>query len=138
MIGLKFKRATKGDLADTVDVVIMGYYKGRGKKAQFGVGALLGGVYDRKEDRYKTLTKIGTGITDAQWSQIKKDLDRITVKNAPKLYDCEKGMIPDVWVKPQIVATVEADEITKSPIHNAGKVGEEGYALKISSIKALE
>jgi DNA ligase-1 len=132
---IKFKRATKGDLADTVDVVILGYYHGRGKQAQFGIGALLGGVYNKKEDRYETLTKIGTGITDEQWVNIKSDLDRISSKDKPKMYICEKGMAPDVWVRPEIVSTVEADEITKSPIHTAGKMNEEGYALRFPRLK---
>ena len=36
-----------------------------------------------------------------------------------------------MWVEPQFVLEVLADEITRSPIHTAGKVGSEpGYALR--------
>ena len=38
---------------------------------------------------------------------------------------------PSVWVEPQLVLEVLADEITRSPIHMAGKVGAEpGYVLR--------
>ena len=38
---------------------------------------------------------------------------------------------PSVWVEPQLVVEVLADEITRSPNHTAGKVGNEpGYALR--------
>lgn len=38
---------------------------------------------------------------------------------------------PSVWVEPKIVIEILADEITRSPIHTAGKEnGEPGYALR--------
>ena len=45
-------------------------------------------------------------------------------------------IVPSVWIKPEIVIEVLADEITRSPIHTAGalvlKSGEKeaGYALR--------
>src|SRR5438105_71776 len=43
---VKLKRHTSGELSDTIDLVLLGYYFGKGKRAEFGVGALLAGVYD--------------------------------------------------------------------------------------------
>src|SRR5258706_1862166 len=43
---VKLKRNTSGQLTDTIDVVLLGYYRGKGKRAEFGAGALLTGVYD--------------------------------------------------------------------------------------------
>ncbi len=123
-------------MQDTVDVVILGYYYGRGKQVHFGMGALLGGVYDKKRDGYVTLAKIGTGITEEQWRVIKKDLEPLELDEKPKEVDVEKVLYPSRWVKPQIVATVDADEITKSPVHTAGKVGKEpGFALRFPRLK---
>ncbi len=133
---IKLKRASQGQLADSVDVVIVGYYTGRGKHAVFGIGALLGAIYDRDTDKFDTVTKIGTGITDEQWHIIKHDLDKIKVASKPKQVEVEKALLPDQWVNPQIVSTVEADEITRSPIHTAGKdqTGV-GFALRFPRLK---
>src|SRR5256714_2474884 len=62
---VKLKRHTSGELNDTVDLVLLGYYFGKGKRADFGVGALLAGVYDADNDRFGTITKLGTGLSDA-------------------------------------------------------------------------
>src|SRR5207249_10553382 len=50
----------RGALEDTIDCVMLGYFLGRGKRAELGVGALLVGVYDKDADEFVTVTKIGT------------------------------------------------------------------------------
>lgn len=133
---IKMKRSFQGHLADTVDVVILGYYFGRGRRSSFGMGALLGGVYDEDRDEFVSLAKIGTGITDAQWKNIKKDIDGILVEKMPGRINVEKILYPDKWVYPKIVATVEADEITKSPNHTAGRTDSSpGFALRFPRLK---
>ncbi len=126
---IKMKAAFQGGLADTVDLVVLGYYMGRGRQSKFGIGAVLGGVYDREKDRFLTLAKIGTGVTDDQWEKIKSDLDPLEVQDQPKNVEVNKSLNPDVWVKPEIVMEVEADEITQSPIHTAN------YALRFPRLK---
>ena len=45
---------------------------------------------------------------------------------------------PSVWLEPEMVIEVLADEITRSPIHTAGKVGvEPGYALRFPRFVAF-
>src|SRR3990167_95701 len=61
---IKFKRSQSGDLADTVDCVLLGVFSGRGKRTDFGVGGLLIGVYNSKKDVFETISRIGTGLTD--------------------------------------------------------------------------
>src|SRR6202048_416965 len=63
---VKLKRHTSGELNDTIDLVLIGYYFGKGKRAEFGVGALLGGVYDAENDRFASITKLGTGFFHTQ------------------------------------------------------------------------
>lgn len=126
---IKLKRSYKGELSDTIDVVIVGYFKGKGQRARFGVGTVLGAVYDPESDMYKTVSKIGSGFTDVELSKLEKMLDEIAVSRAPS--DVDSVMVPDVWVEPKYVLSVTADEITRSPSHTAGKTGDEpGYALR--------
>lgn len=128
---IKLKRQEEGHLEDTVDCVILGYYFGEGKRVSFGVGAFLVGVYNPEQDRYETVAKIGTGMTDEQWKELKVKCDAIKVPDVPKNAYVAKELAPDVWVDPSIVCIIRADEITVSPLHTAGKTEEKlGYALR--------
>ncbi len=126
---VKLKRHSSGELNDTIDCVILGYITGKGKRTAFGAGALLVGVYDKSNDEFVTVSKIGTGLTDEEWREIHKRADRIRVENKPARVN--SLIVPSVWIKPEIVIEVLADEITKSPVHTAGKTETEpGYALR--------
>ena len=116
---VKMKEAEKalGKLVDTVDCLVMGYSMGRGRRAQFGVGQFLVGVRDKRE--IKTVTKIGTGLTDEQFRELKKRLSKLEVKDKPKEYVVHRNLEPDSWVKPSLVVEIAADEITKSPTHSS-------------------
>jgi len=130
---VKLKRHTSGELNDTVDLVLLGYYFGKGKRAECGVGALLAGVYDAENDRFATITKLGTGLSDAEWRQIRERADKLQVEQRPARVD--SILVPDVWLKPEVVVEVMADEITPSPRHTAGKIGDEpGFALRFPRV----
>jgi DNA ligase-1 len=130
---VKLKRHTSGELNDTVDLVLLGYYFGKGKRAEFGVGALLAGVYDADRDRFATITKLGTGLSDAEWRQIHERADKLQVDHRPARVD--SILTPDVWLEPEVVVEVMADEITPSPRHTAGRVGDEpGFALRFPRV----
>src|SRR6266581_3692035 len=64
---VKLKRNTSGELTDTIDVVVIGSYGGKGKRAEFGAGALLAGVYDSEKDEFVSISKLGTGLSDQGW-----------------------------------------------------------------------
>ncbi|MBU4098471.1 DNA ligase, partial [Patescibacteria group bacterium] len=130
---VKLKRHSSGELQDTIDCVILGYIYGRGKRTAFGAGALLVGVYDSEKDEFVTVSKIGTGLTDEEWRSIKEKTRGVELDHKPARVT--SVIVPSVWVKPQIVIEVLADEITRSPIHTAGvvfnnEVKEPGYALR--------
>jgi len=126
---VKLKRHSAGELNDTIDCVILGYISGKGKRVAFGAGALLVGLYDKKTDEFVTVSKIGTGLTDDEWREVHKRADRIKVDNKPARVN--SSIVPSVWIKPEIVIEVLADEITRSPVHTAGKTEKEpGYALR--------
>lgn len=122
-VKMKEEEGSKAKLRDTIDAIVMGYYRGRGKRTRFGLGGFLVGVMDG--GIIKTLTKIGTGLTDAQFRELKKRLTALEVKEKPKEYgEVNKTLTPDVWVSPSLVVEVAADEITISPLHSSG------YALR--------
>lgn len=126
---VKLKRVSAGRLQDTVDCVILGYLYGRGKRAAFGVGALLVGVYDDERDEFVTVTKIGTGLSDEEWRAIREHCDKITAAQRPARVFSR--IEPSAWVEPQVVIEVLADEVTRSPMHTCGmRDGELGYALR--------
>jgi len=128
---IKLKRLEEGHLLDTIDCVVLGYYYGRGKRAAFGIGAILVALYNKKEDCFQTVAKIGTGLSDGEWRALKVKCDAIAVKEKPKNVVCAKDLYPDVWVAPEIVIEVTADEITRSPLHTSGKTDREyGLALR--------
>lgn len=126
---VKLKRHSNGELNDTIDCVILGYITGKGKRTAFGAGALLVGVYDKDKDEFVTVSKIGTGLTDEEWREIHKRADKISLEHKPARVS--SNIIPSVWITPEIVIEILADEITRSPIHTAGKTETEpGYALR--------
>lgn len=128
---IKLKRQEEGHLEDTIDCVILGYYAGEGKRVHFGVGAFLVGIYNKNEDRFETIAKIGTGLKDEDWKELKHMCDKIKVPEQPKNVICVKELYPDVWINPELVCRVRADEITISPLHSAGRTeSKQGYALR--------
>ncbi|OGJ37497.1 MAG: hypothetical protein A2383_00540 [Candidatus Pacebacteria bacterium RIFOXYB1_FULL_39_46] len=119
-VKIKEEEGTSGKLSDTLDCIVMGYYGGRGKRAAFGVGAFLVGLLG-DDGKIYTLAKIGTGLTDEQFKELKKRLNKHEVKVKPKVYKVHKNLIPDGWIEPSFVVEIAADELTRSPVHSAGK-----------------
>ena len=117
---IKYKRSYSSKVNDTIDCLVLGYDFGKGKRTDFGMGAFLVGVYDSNKDQFVTVAKIGTGLTDEEWKQLKVKSEKLKVKNKPNNYLVDKMMECDVWVSPRIVVEIRADEITKSPTHTAG------------------
>ena len=133
---VKLKRNTSGQLNDTIDVVLLGYYKGKGKRTEFGAGALLAGVYDSDADEFVTISKLGTGLSDQGWRDIHQRLSSIEVAEKPPRV--RSNLVPDVWLQPAIVVEVLADEITPSPRHTAGMTADApGFALRFPRIVSL-
>jgi DNA ligase-1 len=128
-VKMKEEETSHARLVDTVDCVVMGYTGGRGKRAGFGIGQFLAGVADGQ--KIKTITKVGTGITDDQFKDLKKRLNKLEAKEMPKNYKVPKDLEPDFWVEPRLVVELAADEITKSPKHTSG------YALRFPRLIAF-
>ncbi len=129
---IKLKRTQEaGTLTDTIDAVVLGYYHGKGRRTVLGMGAFLIGVYHKTYDRYETIAKVGTGLSDQEFKDIKKLCDAYAVPHKPFNVVCATPLYPDVWVEPRLVWEVVADEVSRSPVHTAGRTEHElGYALR--------
>jgi DNA ligase 1 len=125
---IKLKRAYRGELSDTIDVAVVGYLRGRGMRARLGIGALLAAVYNKKTDGFETVGKVGSGLSEKNWVRLRELLDEAAAPEKPARVDSR--LTPDVWVEPQYVMTVLADEITRSPVHTCAR-DESGAGLAL-------
>ncbi len=126
---IKWKRSYRSEMADTVDLVAVGAFAGRGKRAGT-YGALLMAAYDPETDSFKTVCKLGSGFTD-------EDLAKLPEIFKPHMFDhkhprVDSTMEADFWFVPTKVLEVIGDEITLSPLHTCGlDVIKEGSGLAI-------
>jgi len=122
-VKMKEVEGTTGKLPDTVDCVVMGYTRGKGKRADFGIGQFLAGIKDK--EKFKSITKVGTGLTDEQLQTLSKRLEKLVVKERPVEYaEVHTDLVPDFWVRPDVVVELAGDDLTVSTKHKAG------YALR--------
>ena len=113
---IKYKRDYKSEMTDTVDLVVVGAFHGRGKRVGT-YGALLLATYDEKADTFETVTKCGTGFTDEDLSKLHEMLQKHVV---PRKNSRVQSMLEaDVWFEPTVVLEILGAEVTLSPIHMA-------------------
>jgi DNA ligase-1 len=115
---IKYKRDYKSEMTDTVDLVVVGAFHGRGKRAGT-YGALLLATYNSGSDIFETVTKCGTGFTDDDLAKLPKKLEKHVVKH--KHSRVNSLLDADIWFEPAIVLEVLGAEITLSPIHTCAK-----------------
>ena len=111
---VKYKRDYKSEITDTVDLVVVGAFHGRGKRAGT-YGALLLAAYDPDTDMFVTVCKVGTGFTDEELASLPKKLEPYKLpQKHPKVYS---ELEADAWFEPALVAEIAGAEITLSPVH---------------------
>ena len=114
---IKYKRDYKSEMQDTVDLVVVGAFAGRGRRGG-AYGALLLAAYDEKDDIFRTACKCGSGFTDADLAKLPDLLDRHKVDHRHPRVDSK--LVADTWFVPGLVIEVIGAEITLSPIHTCG------------------
>ncbi|MEM2875575.1 MAG: ATP-dependent DNA ligase, partial [Candidatus Bathyarchaeia archaeon] len=114
---LKYKREYKSEMGDTVDLVVVGAFAGRGKRAGT-YGALLMAVYNNEKDVFETICKLGTGFTDEDLANLPKILEPYRIDHRHPRVD--SSMEADVWFVPAVVLEVKGAELTLSPSHKCG------------------
>ncbi|MGH1521066.1 MAG: ATP-dependent DNA ligase [Nitrosopumilus sp.] len=127
---LKLKREYRNELGDSLDLVVIGGFFGKGRRTG-SYGTLLLATYDENEDTFTSICKVGTGFSDESLDQLYQILHpKVTIKKNPRI---DSEMEADVWFEPELVIEVVASEITLSPIHKAvrGKIRKNtGLALR--------
>jgi DNA ligase-1 len=111
---IKYKRDYKSEMTDTVDLVVVGAFHGRGKRAGT-YGALLLAAYNPDNDTFEIVTKCGTGFTDEDLAKLPEMMKKHVISHKhPRV----NSMIEtDIWFEPKVVIEVLGAEITLSPIH---------------------
>lgn len=115
---LKLKREYRNELGDSLDLVVIGAFFGKGRRTG-RYGTLLLATYNQENDTFESICKVGTGFTDENLDQFYQILSsKVTLKKNPRI---ESGMEPDVWFEPELVVEIVASEITLSPVHTCAK-----------------
>ncbi len=115
---LKLKREYRNELGDSLDLVVIGAFFGKGRRTG-KYGTLLLATYNQENDVFESICKVGTGFTDDSLDQLYQILqNKVTLKKNPRI---ESGMEPDVWFEPELVIEIVASEITLSPVHTTAK-----------------
>jgi DNA ligase-1 len=124
---IKWKRSYRSEMRDTVDLVVVGGFSGRGKRAGT-YGALLMAAYDPKSEQFETVCKLGSGLTDGELNKLPKTFVDIGHPH-PRVKSIIKA---DYWFVPMRVAEVLGDELSLSPVHSAAfGIIKEGAGLAI-------
>jgi len=111
---IKYKRDYKSEMRDTVDLVVVGAFHGRGKRAG-SYGALLLAAYNDEKDMFETVCKCGSGFTDEDLEKIPETMEAHAISHRhPR---AESKLEADLWFEPKVVIEVIGAEITLSPIH---------------------
>ncbi|HIQ03588.1 MAG TPA: ATP-dependent DNA ligase [Desulfurococcales archaeon] len=114
---IKYKRDYKSEMIDTVDLVVVGAFYGRGRRAGT-YGALLAAAYDPETDTFKTVCKVGSGFTDEELAKMPEIFKNLIIDHKHPRVDSK--MKADVWFIPEVVMEVIGAEITLSPLHTCG------------------
>ena len=127
---IKLKRDYRTELSDTVDLVVIGAFAGRGRRA--GVyGAVLLAAYDAGADVFRAVTKCGAGFSDADLAALPARLAPLLSPRKPARVDARQE--PDVWFEPGLVLEVLSAELTLSPNYTAawGQIDDDaGLAMR--------
>jgi DNA ligase-1 len=111
---IKYKRDYRSEMTDTVDLVVVGAFHGRGKRVGT-YGALLLATYNDKTDTFESVTKCGTGFTDKDLAKLHEMLQKHVIPR--KNSRVQSTLDTDVWFEPAVVLEILGAEVTLSPIH---------------------
>lgn len=118
---LKLKKDYLAGVGDSLDLVVIGAYVGKGKRTGSYGGFLLA-AYNDDTGEYESTCKIGTGFSDEDLVSLHQRLKPHEMLE-PKpfyVYDASNSNArPDVWLEPTSVFEVLTADLSLSPIYKA-------------------
>ncbi|KAJ1967090.1 ATP-dependent DNA ligase Cdc17 [Dispira parvispora] len=129
---LKVKKDYISGIGDTLDLMVMGAYAGRGKRTGVYGGFLLS-CYNPDNEHYEAICKIGTGFTEADLESHRDILRESIISQPRSYYNFGDSVKPDVWFEPRMVWEIRAADLSISPVYQAavGKVDSyKGISLR--------
>ncbi|KAG9314344.1 hypothetical protein JVU11DRAFT_5136 [Chiua virens] len=127
---LKLKKDYLAGVGDSLDLVVIGGYYGKGKRTNV-YGAFLLACFDADSEEYQTICKIGTGFSE-EMLQTHWDTLRPLETEKPRGDIKVGGAKPDIWFEPKVVWEVLTADLSLSPIYTAaqGLADERGISLR--------
>lgn len=130
---LKVKKDYLAGVGDSLDLVVLGAYFGRGKRTSW-YGAFLLACYNPSSQTYETVCNIGTGFSEEILAEFHETLSAIVIDKPKPFYQHSSGNKdqPDVWFEPRFVWEVKTADLTLSPRYKAGADSVDGGGKGIS------
>ncbi len=114
---IKYKRDYTSHLSDTLDLVVVGAFYGKGQRAGY-FGSLLMACYDPETDQFKTVCKVGSGFTEDDFKKLDELLNPHQIDHKhPRVNSI---LSADIWYEPYLVLEITGAELTLSPVHTCG------------------